>query len=82
MGLDQLELRLAGNHHLPLSKKFLPFGLLLGGGVLVIREAGLLAVITPVQSCDYRAVVTWEGRISQRLLSIHCVGVAIDYLWS
>lgn len=47
MGLDQLELRLPGNHHLPLSKKFLPFGLLLGGGVLVIREAGLLAAHHP-----------------------------------
>ena len=47
MGLDQVDQRLPGHHHLHLSEKLLPFGLLLGRGELVIREAELLAAHHP-----------------------------------
>lgn len=40
---DQIDQRLPRHHHLPHRENFLPFGLLLGCGDLVIREAELLA---------------------------------------
>ena len=43
MGLNQIEKGLSRHHHLHLREELLPFGLLLGGGELVIREAELLA---------------------------------------
>ena len=43
VGFDQVDQRLPRHHHLHLREKFLPFGLLLGRGELVIREAELLA---------------------------------------
>ena len=50
MGLDQVDQRLPGHHHLHLREKLLPFGLLFGGGELVIREAELLAAHQPSPS--------------------------------
>lgn len=46
-GLDPCDQRLPEHHHLHLSKKLLPIGLLLGSGELVIREAELLAARHP-----------------------------------
>jgi hypothetical protein len=43
VGLDQVDQPLPWDHHLHLREKLLPFGLLLGRGDLVIREAELLA---------------------------------------
>ena len=43
VGLDQVDQRLPGHHHLHLREKLLPFGLLLRRRQLVIREAKLLA---------------------------------------
>lgn len=43
VGLNQVDQRLPGHHHLHLREELLPFGLLFGGGELVIREAELLA---------------------------------------
>lgn len=43
VGLDQVDQRLPGHHHLHLREELLPFGLLIGGGELVIGEAELLA---------------------------------------
>jgi len=47
MGLDQPDQGLPRHHHFHLREKLLPFGLLLGRGELVIREAELLATHQP-----------------------------------
>lgn len=47
VGLDQVDQRLPRDYNLHLREKLLPFGLLLGGGQLVIREAELLATQHP-----------------------------------
>lgn len=47
MRLDQVNQRLPGHHHFHLREKLLPFGLLLGRGELVVREAKLLASHQP-----------------------------------
>jgi hypothetical protein len=48
VGLDQGDQCLQWRHHLHLRKELLPFGLHLGGGELVIREAELLAAHHPI----------------------------------
>ena len=47
VGLDQVDQRLPGHHHLHLREKLLPFGLLLRRRQLVVREAKLLAAHHP-----------------------------------
>ena len=47
VGFNQVDQRLPGHHRLHLREKLLPFGLLLGCGELVIREAELLAAHHP-----------------------------------
>jgi hypothetical protein len=47
VGFDQVDQCLPRHHHFHLREKSLPFGLLLGGGELVIREAELLATHHP-----------------------------------
>ena len=47
VGLDQVDQRLPWHHLLHLREKLLPFGLLLGRGELVIREAELFAAHQP-----------------------------------
>ena len=42
--LDQVHERLPGHHHFPLREKLLQFGLLLGGGEFLIRQAELLTI--------------------------------------
>jgi hypothetical protein len=43
MRLDQVDERLPGHHSLHLREEIFRFGLLLGGGELIIREVELLA---------------------------------------
>ena len=43
VGLDQSDQRLPRHHHIHLREKFLPLGLLLGGGQLIVREIELPA---------------------------------------
>ncbi len=50
VGVDQINQRRSWHHHVNLSEKLLAFGLLLGGGELVIREAELLTALTSVTS--------------------------------
>jgi hypothetical protein len=47
VGLNQLDQRLPRQHRLRLREELLPFGLLLGGGELVIKEAELLTAHVP-----------------------------------
>jgi hypothetical protein len=47
MGFDQRHQGLPCEHRFNYGQKLLPFGLLFGGGLLVIREAELLAAHQP-----------------------------------
>ncbi len=53
VGLDQGDEGLQGHDHLHLSQELLAIGLLLGGRLLVVREAELLAAYQPSPACDH-----------------------------
>lgn len=61
-GLDSLDQCLPENHRLHLHLELLAFSLLLGDGLLVIREAELLAAHQP---CPHRAIAPQMGWIVQ-----------------
>jgi hypothetical protein len=65
--LDQIDERLPWHHCLHLREELLPFGLLFGGGDLVIREAKLLTTHTPVLNSDHRAIVPQTASVFQSL---------------
>lgn len=61
-GLDSLDQCLPENHRLHLHLELLAFSLLLGDGLLVIREAELLAAHPP---CPHRATAPQMGWMVQ-----------------
>ena len=69
MGLDQVNQRLPGHHLLHLREKPLPFGLLFGGGELVIREAELLTAHQTSPGLRSRPHCRAEGLVFQSLPS-------------
>jgi hypothetical protein len=60
-GLDQVDQHLSGRHRPHLREKLLPFGLLLGGGLLVIREAEALAIYQPSSGLQSRGHCPEDG---------------------
>ena len=60
-GLDQIDESLPGHHCLHLREKLLSFGLLLGSGELVIREAELLAAHQPSPDLQLQAHFSADG---------------------
>jgi len=61
VGLDQCDQFQPGHHHLYLSEKRLPFGLLLGGGEHVIREAKLHTIHYPSHRLQIRRHCPADG---------------------
>jgi hypothetical protein len=57
VGLNQLDQCLPRHHRLHLRQELLTLGLLLGGGLFVVREAELLAAHQPSPACDHKDIV-------------------------
>jgi hypothetical protein len=68
--LNQLDQRMQMCYYLHLSQGFLPFGLRLDGGELVIREAKLIATFKPILACNHDTIAVWTALVFQSLLGL------------
>jgi len=72
VGLDQVDQRLPWHPYLHLREKLLPFGLLLGRGELVIREAELFAAHQQSPSQPHHGSIVADAWVFLSLLNHFC----------